>query len=111
MMKRFVSERVWSNLATISVLGMLVVLVFVVYKQASLTRDGKKAHDAICAFKGDLTRRIQASRDFLAHHPNGIDGISARDISISIANEQLTVTALSPVRCTAEERKPTTSTH
>jgi hypothetical protein len=80
------------------------VVIWQVGQNRDHAREGQQAHDAICALKGDLVRRIEASQDFLAKHPNGIDGISATDISINIANQQLTLDALSPVRCTAEER-------
>jgi hypothetical protein len=89
-----------------------VVLAFMgwqINENRARTSEGRQAHDAICALKGDLARRIEASQDFLAAHPTGIDGISATDISLSIANQQLTLDALSPVRCTADERKPTTT--
>jgi hypothetical protein len=104
-------ERVPLSFAIITALCVAVLGVqgCAITQNRERAREGRQAHDAICALKGDLARRIEASQDFLAKHPKGIDGISATDISISIANQQLTLDALSPVRCTAAERKPTTT--
>jgi hypothetical protein len=86
-----------------------VVLAFMgwqIKQNRARASEGRQAHDAICALKGDLARRIKSSEDFLVKHPKGIDGISATDISISIANQQLTLAALSAVTCTPTERNP-----
>jgi hypothetical protein len=65
----------------------------------ALALQGEQAHDAICALKADLDRRIQASLDFLVTHPNGIQGITAATIRQGIANQQLTIDALQEVTC------------
>jgi hypothetical protein len=54
---------------------------------------------ALCAFRGDLSRRVQSSIDYLAAHPNGILGIPAATIRLSLDNEQHTLTALSSLKC------------
>lgn len=90
---------------TLSALGMCAVIAFGFYKIVQLSQDGKQAHDAICVLKGDLSQRIDSSRDFLAKHPKGILGIPAVTIRQSIANQQRTLEALSPVKCSADERK------
>jgi hypothetical protein len=54
---------------------------------------------ALCAFRDDLARRVQSSTDYLATHPNGIPGIPAGTIRLSLANEQHTLSALSSLKC------------
>lgn len=96
--------KVWNNLATVSVLGLLAVLTFSLVRVVKLSQDGKQAHDAICALKGDLSQRIISSKGFLRDHPRGIPGLaSAATIRSSIANQQATLQALHPVKCSAEE--------
>lgn len=97
---------VWRNLATLSILAMVVVLVFTAMKVVSLSREGKQAHDAICTLKGDLSQRIDQGREFLAKHPKGAFGIPATTIKTSIDNQQRTLDALQPVKCSANERNP-----
>lgn len=94
-----------NNLATISIFLALVVLAVGFVKVVHLTRDGKQAHDAICALKGDLAQRINQGRDFLKTHPKGILGIPAATIKEGIDNQQRTLDSLGVVKCTADERK------
>lgn len=49
---------------------------------------------SLCAFKGDLERRVTAGEEFLLKHPNGIPGISAENIQTSLNNQRMTITAL-----------------
>lgn len=102
-------RRLWERLAiTLSVLGLLTVLAAGLYKIVELSQDGKQAHDAICALKGDLSKRIDSSRDFLRDHPAGIAGIPAATIKQGVDNQQRTLDALRDVKCSPEERQQRT---
>jgi hypothetical protein len=61
--------------------------------------EGAQTHQAVCEFRGDLHRRINASQQFLADHPNGAFGVTAKVIQSQIAQEQKTIHALSGLRC------------
>lgn len=89
-------------LQTITFLGLLaavVVLLLQVGTNRHLTRDGKQAHDALCVFKADLGQRVNASREFLTTHPQGIPGIPAAVIRTSVMNQQATLDSLSALTC------------
>jgi hypothetical protein len=102
------------------VLAVAVVLIVVVLavvgistivlldKNSSETRQRLQAQRAntaaLCALRGDLEARVQSSNDFLLKHPRGIPGITAATIRSTIVNEQRTITALSPIRCSRHRR-------
>lgn len=69
---------------------------------SDLARQGDQAHDALCTLKADLRQRILASRDFLDKHPQGIDGITATAILVSITNQEATLLALKPLVCLSD---------
>ena len=54
---------------------------------------------ALCALRGDLERRVASSRAFLAEHPDGIPGISAKVIRDGLRNQESTIRALSGIDC------------
>ena len=63
------------------------------------SRDAKITTAALCALRTDLERRVASSRAFLAEHPDGIPGISAKVIRDGIVNQQSTISALSGIDC------------
>lgn len=60
---------------------------------------------SLCAFKGDLERRVEAGEEFLKEHPQGIPGISAATIQNSLSNQRMTIAALESggLECSEEE--------
>lgn len=64
-----------------------------------LGRDGRQAHEALCALKADLGVRIDAGHAFLNDNPNGIPGIPAKTIEASIRNQEATLDALRVLTC------------
>lgn len=61
---------------------------------------GLRTEQALCALRSDVERRIQASSDFLAVHPEGLPGlISPAELRKSQADQQRTVVALSGLKC------------
>jgi hypothetical protein len=68
-----------------------------VQENRRLAREGEQAHDAICALRNDLARRVQTSRDFLKDNPTGIPGLPAAVISRSIRDQDRTVDTLDQV--------------
>jgi hypothetical protein len=60
----------------------------------ALAKQGKEAHDVVCALRVDYRHRIARARrelkqsiDFLKSHPQGIPGISAKLLKTSVANQ------------------------
>lgn len=66
-----------------------------------LARQGKEAHDGVCALKKDLHQRVSDGYIYLAKHPKGAPalGLSRKAILRSIGNEQRTLEALKQVTC------------
>lgn len=73
-----------------------------VHANGSLARQGDQAHDALCALKADLRQRILAARGFLDKHPQGISGITAAAILVSITSQEATLLALKPLACQSD---------
>ena len=61
--------------------------------------DAKQTTAALCALRSDLERRVATSEAFLAEHPHGIPGISAKQIRDGIRNQERTIRALSGIDC------------
>jgi hypothetical protein len=98
----------WRRALSTWIAVFTVVVIWQVEQNREHTKEGQQARDAICALKGDLSRRITVSRQFLKERPNGIPGIPPATIKQSIDNQQQTLDALRPVKCSTEERQPTT---
>ena len=62
-------------------------------------RDADVTTRALCALRSDLERRVASSRAFLAEHPDGIPGISAKVIRDGLRNQESTIRALSGIDC------------
>lgn len=67
---------------------------------------GTEAHQAICALKLDLARRVDMAERFLHEHPEGFAGVPAATIRASVENERQTIDALSVIQCDKEGATP-----
>lgn len=63
--------------------------------QARIAHNQQANTRALCAFRSDLEKRIDAGTQFLQDHPEGIPGVPADAIRVSILNEQSTLNSLS----------------
>lgn len=114
MTERFVRVNAWIDrnpkvivtaalIAFLAFVGLIVTDITVNHQQNHrlnrLAAAGKNAHDALCVFRTDLERRVEASREFLREHPGGIAGIDRDTFVSSINNQQQTLDALSVLRC------------
>jgi hypothetical protein len=61
--------------------------------------EGAQTHKAVCEFRGDLHRRINASEDFLKTHPQGAFGVTAKVIEAQITQQRKTINALEALEC------------
>lgn len=77
-------------------LTLWVVLVGSLYWQYT---DMRNTTNSLCALRDGLESRVAESEQFLKAHPNGIPGISKQDITRSIVNQKLTISALSALNC------------
>ena len=78
-------------------LTILVVLSLVQIKQ---TRDySAETQDPLCALRGDLEQRVEGSREFLRKYPEGLLGIPASAIRISLEGQERTVRVLDSLSC------------
>lgn len=66
---------------------------------ARLARENVRTTVGVCALRSDLQRRVVSSTKFLEEHPDGVAGISPRDIRAGIDNQQRTISALRPLKC------------
>lgn len=79
-----------ASAATIAIIGVLLIGI-----------EGQKSHDAVCALRTDLIRRVHDSQQFLDAHPQGLPkaGISRADIERSIQGQKDTIHALRVADC------------
>lgn len=80
-----------------AVLTLLMVLAIVQAHFASTS--SAEIHGALCALRKDVTVRVRISRDFLRDHPEGVPGIPAGAIKVSLAGQERTVRALDGLSC------------
>ena len=78
---------------------LLIVGIAVFYIVLSERTVSDQNHRALCAFRGDLDRRVADTRAFLADHPHGIPGITAANLELSIRNQEATIASLRFVQC------------
>lgn len=80
--------------------GATVVLYVALGALALQTRHTASVNtDALCALRGDLQTRVDASTKFLKEHPRGFPGVGAVQIQMGIDNQQRTIDALSGIEC------------
>lgn len=81
--------------AMVAVMTGSVAFVGWQYDQTRTTaRQGKLAHDALCALNQRNIDRIATSKEFLREHPNGIPGVPVKLIKDGIRADQSTVNIL-----------------
>jgi hypothetical protein len=86
--------RRWLNV--VAYLALSLALLAGVYRVETTTR---ATHSALCAFKVDLERRVQAGEEFLAENPEGVPGISRESIQRSLDSQKSTLLALASLDC------------
>jgi hypothetical protein len=79
----------------------LVVLILAAGGASAIyvVNTNKDTRDSLCTLRGDLESRVQQTRDYLDKHPEGFPGVSARQLSESIRNQDRTVDALGALDC------------
>ena len=86
---------------------VLIPMACQISKNSELARQGKEAHDGLCATRANLERRVKASEKYLsdvqAGRRKGVPGITTTDIRESIRRENDTIRALDALECTEEE--------
>ncbi len=91
-------------LVIFALLGLTVsATVYYVYTSSETNKE------ALCAIRHDAERRVFLGEQFLKEHPNGIAGISANSLRVSLNNSKETVESLSSLNCvpvTMPERTP-----
>lgn len=68
--------------------------------------DARNTTRALCTLRDDLTRRVQASTQFLKDHPNGIEGITPKLVLDGIANQTRTIKSLEGLSCDTIPKLP-----
>lgn len=82
-------------------LTIATALLYVIIFGAGLKiyLDQRNTNRALCTLRDDLGSRMTSSIQFLADHPNGTAGISAKIIADSIDNQLHTIRALQGLDC------------
>lgn len=83
----------------VSMVALVLALVWRVQDQNRIESLARQTNTALCAFKTDLQRRHASGEKYLAEHPRGIPGITAREIRLSLDNQEATLDALSGLAC------------
>jgi hypothetical protein len=76
--------------------------ILVVLSLISIQRVGDystETQGALCALRGDLEQRVERSREFLRDHPEGLLGIPASAIHVSLEGQERTVAVLGSLDC------------
>lgn len=82
-----------------ALIGFIACLVIVAGTIGYVARESARTTHALCALRGDLETRINASTAYLKEHPEGIPGVSPKLIRDGIANQKRTVHALRSLSC------------
>jgi hypothetical protein len=115
-MKKFLLERlpdrVWDNLATVSIIGLVIVLSLFAWKIKDLVDQNKhrivenralaqQMNESLCDLRGNSKRQVDLIRAILSAHPGkpSIFGIPRPVYQSSLANQQRTVDSLSNLNC------------
>src|SRR4051812_25637298 len=89
----FVADEIRKVLRRLSVATVLLYMV-VGFVAVSARVSSAHDHNALCAFRSDLTQRVEGSKKFLRNHPQGIQGIEPSLIRDGIRNQQRTINSL-----------------
>jgi hypothetical protein len=81
--------------------GVVVVFngFYVIPKLQEQVEANAQTTEAVCALRADLERRVATGTKFLAAHPDGVLGLTPREIRTSLENQQRTILALSGLEC------------
>lgn len=104
------ARMIWIIMLLLSALAVaacasLVLAVSVMHSNQTqllaLVKQGKEAHDGVCALRHNLEVEVQASVDYLVKHPEGAPalGLTRADILRSIDRERKTIESLRSVHC------------
>jgi hypothetical protein len=61
--------------------------------------DGRQTHDALCTYRNDLVTRVIAGNKFIAEHPEGLAGLTVKQLASSVNQQQRTILALKGLNC------------
>lgn len=86
---------------SLRILTVATVVLFLIVGGIALWvwSSARENHDALCALRGDLERRVTTSKKFLEDNPAGIPGVDPAVIQAGIDNQRATVRALSGLSC------------
>lgn len=94
------SDRKWPRiLRDFWMLVITGVVVLTLLNAQGTINDLKKDGKALCSFREDLQARADSTQQFLLDHPNGIPGIPASVLRVSLQNELHTLKSLSRLVC------------
>lgn len=83
----------WRALA-VWIIAFSLFVGFQIHQNRIQGRKGSVSLRALCAFKQDLSGRIESYEDFIKAHPNGIPGISIGTLKTSLFNQRATLSSL-----------------
>lgn len=102
---RALSHQVTRSFIAIVVLFVLVLsaMAYFVSRNWALAKEGKEAHDALCAFKLDLTGRAKNTQDYIDDVQTGkrviINGLTIADLTRSRDQQDATLRSLRNLKC------------
>lgn len=102
--ERAVTKLLWERRFERLCLLVLVVLYLLGFHTQQATngridRESDRTTRTLCVFRHDLEDRAAASREFLLNHPQGVAGIPASAIKVSLVGQERTIQALAGLRC------------
>ena len=90
---------VYAALVVVAALSIGVVGWQVREQNQQIDEVANEAHRAICELRADLERRVAATEEFLAEHPEGIPGIPRSTFERTLQGQRSTIEALAFVEC------------
>jgi len=94
----------WLTAATVGLYLSLAILGSFFYtdslnRRNDIAKEANRTTLALCALRNDVQIRRGASIEFLQDHPQGIPGVSAKSIQISIDGQSRTLEAMNILHC------------
>lgn len=92
----------WWTLIVTVILGLAIITSIVIREidLGHVEESAVQTKTALCALRADLRKRVENAEDFLQKNPEGIVGISARQIQKSINQQRRTIDTLTVINCT-----------